>query len=454
MVDDKSYKTKSSSLNGLSEDANEKVSDVLHDVKTLAFSNINEDDDFRFLGKVKLEDLEVQESILELDGAFNKFLIEHSGEYSGVIQSHEYDYDASAGEVQNLDLDNFEIEESFLQKILDFFSELCEQNEDYIDFDYELDPLKRKRKKKKFILESIIEFLKRFLRSGRSLNLKELLDEQISELQEELVNELDPERRKLLQERLMLLTELRAQMIQYGIGSNLLFRFFLFASFVSSLIGLQQDTSSAKQYVKLAEVLGLSLHKGNEKVLDANSNSIVASQTLVVTPPLSFFVYGYTLDVFRGKINDVSYKLQDQYFFVRDASLQLGPQYGVQGIFFAVATIMNAIDQALRKVANAVKKAVDKLDIFEHSNKSSGLHDFDRVGQQSHSTIDYACTARMNFVQSTATDFQCTTGLLSSLNYHRELKFSCSGVYNNSYLDNISVVQCSIQSNTMIYRGH
>ncbi|WP_232228968.1 hypothetical protein [Ehrlichia japonica] len=439
-MNDENYDTKSDSLNECSkenEDHNNVVSNILYNVEALAF-NIDEEGDFKALGRIKLEDLEIQESILELEGEFNKFIIEQTGEYSEVVQVHEYDHDIPTSKIEN-----FEIEESLLQKILGFFSELCQESEDCVDINYELDPLRRKRKKKRFILESIIEFLKKFLRSGRSLDLKELLDTQILELQEELINELDPELRELLQKRLMLLTELRAQMIQFGIGSKLLFRFFLIASFINSLIGLQQDISTTQQNIRSSEVGGLFLQKKDEKAFYGAINS----QMLVVANPTNAFVYGYTQDVFYGKINEISYKFHDQYFFVRDTLSQLG--YGYQeGGFLAVTVIMHTIDRVLQKIVNLVKQAVNKLNAFEHSS-SRGAFDNSNCVKQPVNTVIHAHTRHMNFTHDIVTNSQHITGRLSSMDYYCELKFSYSGIYNNSYLDSVSVEQYSVQSTVM-----
>ena len=437
MMNDKYYNTKSDSLNECrkeSEDHNNIVSNILYNVEALAF-NIDEEGDFKVLGRIKLEDLEIQESILELEGEFNKFIVEQTEEYSEVVQVHEYDDDISIGKIEN-----FEIRESLLQKILDFFSELCQESENYVYVDYELDPLKRKRKKKKFILESIIEFLKKFLRSSRSLDLKELLDMQILELQEELINELNPELRKLLQRRLMLLTELRAQIIQFGIGSNTLFRFFLIASFINSLVGLQQDTSTAQQNIRSSEVDGLFVQSKDKKAFYGTINS----QMLVVANPANAFVRNYTPDVFYGKINEVSYKIHDQYFFIRD-TFHLG--YGYQeGGLFAVTVIINVIDRVLQRIGNLVKQAINKLNAFEHSR---GVFDGSNCIKQPVNAVIHVHTRHMNFSHDIIPNSQHITGHLSSVNYHRELKFSCFGIYNNSYLDSVSVEQCSSQSTVM-----
>ncbi|WP_395877243.1 hypothetical protein [Ehrlichia muris] len=439
MMNDENYDAKSNNFNGCNkenEDHNNVVSSILCNVEALTF-NIGEEDDFKALGRIKLEDLEIQESVLELEGEFHKFIVEQTGEYSEVVQVHEYDHDMPTSKIEN-----FEIEESLLQKILDFFSKLCQESEDCVDINYELDPLRRKKKKKRFILESIIEFLKKFLRNGRSLDLKELLDTQILELQEDLINELDPKLRELLQQRLMLLTELRAQMMQFGIGSNLLFRFFLIVSFISSLIGIQQDISTAQQNVRSLKVDGLFVQKNDEK---AFYDGAINSQMLVIADPTNVFVNGYTPGVFYGKINEISYKLHNQCLFIRDISSQSMYRYQ-EGGFFAVAAIIHTIDMVFQRVVNLVKQAVNKLNVFERSRDA---FDVSNGVKQSVNIATHLQMGHVNFTQDVVTNSQHITGRLSSMDYHRDLKFSCFGIHNNSYLSDIHVEQCSVQNTVM-----
>ncbi|AAZ68574.1 hypothetical protein [Ehrlichia canis] len=435
-------KIKSSDLSSLeecSEESSESINNVFHDIEVLEL-NGNEDEDFRALARIKLEDLEVQESLLELEGEFNKFIVEHVEE-CGIVEDQEYDHTVVA-----LEDEDFEIEESLLQKILDFFSQLYQDTEDYIDLDYELDPLKRRKKKKKFILEAIIEFLKKLLRSGKSLNLKELLDLQILELQERLAKEEDPDLRKLLQERLILLTELRAQMMQSGIGANLL-RFFLLASFISSLLGLQQDAYVTREGTRSRDALGLFVQKQEEKALDEKSVSADASKNIVADHFSSFIVSGYVQDVFLGKVQEMSYKLHDQYFMaLRDMSYNIGTQHGMQGVFLAVVAIMSAINAAFSKVTSFFRRAIDKLDAFERSVRSRNNFVND-VHDVKSSASPVVCNTDISFTQSN--NLHYSGGIWSSLSYHSELKVSCSGIYNSSYLEDIRVIQCQVQNSSV-----
>ncbi|CEI85311.1 Uncharacterized protein ehr_00704 [Ehrlichia minasensis] len=441
-------KVKSSNLSGLekcSEENSERVNNVFHDMEVLEL-NDNEDEDFRALARIKLEDLEVQESLLELEVEFNKFIIEHTGEY-GIVEDQECD-----DHVVALEDEDFEVEESLLQKILDFFSQLYQEAEDYVDldFDYELDPLKRRKRKKRFILEAIIEFLKRFLRSGKSLNLKELLDLQILELQEKLAKEEDPELRRLLQERLILLTELRAQMMQSGIGTNLL-RFFLLASFISSLLGLQRDAYVTRESARPHDALGLSLQKQEEKTLDERSVSTDVHQGSIVVTFSSFIASGYVQDVFLGKVNSVSYKLHDQYFMpLHDISPNVGAQHGMQGILLTVIAIMNAINAALKNITDFFKKAIDKLGAVEHSTAPTNDRAARSVKQSSDANTVRCSYKDMSFVQSNNSHYEhYDSGVWSSLNYHSELRVSCAGIYNSSYLEDIRIMQYQVQNNAL-----
>ena len=132
--------------------------------------------------------------------------------------------------------------------------DLSQSNEENLDFEYELNPLeRRKKKKKKFILQAIIEYLKRLLRANRRLNLKELIDQQILELQERLSKEQDPDLRKLLQERLILLAQLKAQLIEKGISSSLIMSFLLISSLISSIIRSHEKASTSvkeREFIK------------------------------------------------------------------------------------------------------------------------------------------------------------------------------------------------------------
>ncbi|WDM85000.1 hypothetical protein K6025_03925 [Ehrlichia sp. JZT12] len=432
----------SDDIKGSNEEVNGKVGNVLHDTVILS-SNIDTGNDFRALGRIKLEDLEVQESILEFEGEFDKFIVQQAGDY-GYVQENESEQDILNSISVN---ENFEVEESLLQKILDFFRQLYQNSEEVIGFDYELDPLRRRKKKKKFILESIIEFLKKLLRNGQSLNLKELLDKQILELQEELSNELDPALRKLLQERLMLLSELRSQLMGIGINSRLLFNFFMLSSLVNTVSALQQDAASTRKSAELDETMGLLVHG---KDIHSSEQGAFGSQVSNVSDPSNvLFVQCYIPGVLYGKMNELPYKLHDQYFFIqRDMSFHTMPNIGIQrGIILAI--IMRVIDTVVSKVKSVVKEAINMLDRAPYRQYSKD----DASNVKPFNPSSYSYIESINFSQGAVLDTQQVMGRLSLLSYNSEIRFSYTSQACSTYVQEIQVTQVEVHQSSVVGIG-
>ncbi|GAT75408.1 hypothetical protein EHRUM4_06280 [Ehrlichia ruminantium] len=450
MVDDNNkLDTESNTLNNLKKYHN-KPNSVISDITLLQLSG-DISDDFKALGKVKLEDLDIQETMLQLEEQFDRFIIEQAG-LSSVIQKDGYNdaYNYSLSNVVDHTEDLEIIEESLLQKILDFFVELSENSEADVYFEYELNPLERKKRKKRFILLSIIEFLKKLLRANRRLNLKELIEQQILELQERLSKEQDPELRKLLHERLILLMQLKAMLIEKGITSSLLISCLLTSSIISSVIRLQGEASvGGREHDSLLRDLSKLL------LLQQKDPSIVnetIANTSQVSPVVSLSsilnAQSYISDTFRGCVKEVSHKLQDQYYMIhRDhISVQQVPNVGMFAVVYA---IMRAVDYAVGKVKDAVSKVFhsDRSDVpvmhRRHSIPAS-VKPASTLNMKSESvgSYDYKCSF-VNVSQSVTYSTQSMMGYMSSYSYHSEYRFSSMEIKNNSYLDSIKVKEMS-----------
>ncbi|QGR02595.1 hypothetical protein EDL79_02975 [Ehrlichia ruminantium] len=427
---------------------------IVDDVVLLELGS-SDGDDFKALAKIKLEDLDTQETMLELEKQFDMFILEQAGGYN-VVQESGYDgtHDYSISNIVGYDED-FEVDKSLLQKILDFFIELSQSSEEDISLEYELDPLNRKRKKKKFILQSIIEFLKRLLRDSRRLNLKQLLEQQILELQEKLSKELDPDLRKLLQERLILLTQLRAQLIEKGITSSLLINYFLISSLISSIIRSHGEASVAVQEREsllhdLSKAL-LSQQKDQGVVKETVASSLQVFSTTSCLNILN--IQGYISDVFHCQVKEVSSRLYDQYYNIhRDhISGQPGPNVGM---FAAVYAIMRMIDHAMKAVKDFVVKTFHNLNKTEvptvtaHEPHVRVFVKSESAPHMKHKHVEsrsYACSCTASNQQNML-HAQYAMGYMSSYSYYSECKVTSVEMKNSSYLKEIKVEQMHVQS--------
>lgn len=185
------------------------------------FPDTNFDDcessDFRAHAKIRLEDLQADEFIKELTREFAEYSKRDSEQQNpavgvGVQQSEDQEVEQPEGLFASRD--GAELCESFIKRILQFVVEFYDKlvnsgkaEEIYRGFK------SREFRKKKFLLEAMIELLKKLLLGARTRNLLELLDEQIIELRQALESEQDPKMRKVLQERINLLMQLRTQLL-------------------------------------------------------------------------------------------------------------------------------------------------------------------------------------------------------------------------------------------------
>ncbi|CAI27997.1 Hypothetical protein ERGA_CDS_05450 [Ehrlichia ruminantium str. Gardel] len=451
MVDDNNkLDTESNTLNNL-EKYHNKPNSVISDIVLLQLSG-DVSDDFKALGKIKLEDLDIQETMLQLEEQFDRFIIEQAG-LSSVIQKDGYNdaYNYSLSNVVDHTEDLEIIEESLLQKILDFFVELSEDSEEDIYFEYELNPLERKKRKKRFILLSIIEFLKKLLRANRRLSLKELIEQQILELQERLSKEQDPELRKLLHERLILLMQLKAMLIEKGITSSLLISCLLTSSIISSVIRVQGEASfGGREHDSLLRDLSKLL------LLQQKDSSIVnetIANTSQVSPVVSLSsilnAQSYISDTYRGCVKEVSHKLHDQYYMMMHRDHMSVQQVPNVGMFAVVYAIMRAVDYAIGKVKDAVSKVFhsDRSEVpvmhRRHSIPASVKPESTlNMGSESAASYDYKCSF-VSVSQSVTYSTQSMMGYMSSYSYHSEYRFSSMEIKNNSYLDSIKVKEMS-----------
>ncbi|MGN7618514.1 MAG: hypothetical protein ACTJLM_00490 [Ehrlichia sp.] len=412
-----------------------KVGSILHDAVVLGFG-VDTGDDFKALGRIKLEDLEIQESVLEFECEFDKFIVQQTGDYCYVQNDGGYNNDIL--NTVNV-VEDFEIKESLLDKILDFFNRLYQDNEEVVDFDYEIGLSNYRNKKKRFILESIIAFLKKLLLNGQSLNLKQLLDRQILELQEQLSKELDPALRKLLQERLMLLSELRTQLMGIGINSKLLFNFFMLSSLINAAPALrQEDAAATRESSKWEKTVGLFISgkdvRGYEgKVIGSQISGISHNNAVLLSTQY------YMQSVLRGGTCTLSYRFHDKYFFVQkdmsfNAMSGMGMQYGA-----LLAVIIRVISTVVSKVRDVVKGAINLLDdtvsYRQHTHSATPI--VKPLSPLNYSYVDY-----VNFRQNV----ECSQKIpyLSLSDYRAEVKLSYSTKVCSAYLQSVEVTQAII----------
>ncbi|MEH0831360.1 hypothetical protein [Anaplasma bovis] len=171
------------------------------------------DGDLRAQGKIRLEDAEAQKIINELVKEFEEY-----GKKSKEVKKEEI----SENEEQR---DSFDVEKdvklagiieeaqpdsTLTEKLLRLFREFCER---FIERDVSEARVKTiystEKRRKKLMVEALLNMLKRLSRSNKEKNLIDLLDEQIENLQKALETEQDPLAREAMQERLDALLQLR-----------------------------------------------------------------------------------------------------------------------------------------------------------------------------------------------------------------------------------------------------
>ena len=185
-------------------------------------ANNSESSDFRAHAKVRLEDLQAEEFIKELAREFAEFNAQSAPQPNLDEGSYELTEGKEAVRVKDLvqqdelfvSKDGTELRKSFLRRMLQFFVEYYEKliapgkaEGSYRSY------TSRELRKKKLLLEAMIDILKKLLLGSKTRNLLDLIDGQIMELRKALENEQDPEMRKVLQDRLNLLMQLRTQLM-------------------------------------------------------------------------------------------------------------------------------------------------------------------------------------------------------------------------------------------------
>ena len=189
------------------------------------------DSSLRACAKVRVEDQQAEELVGELSKEYEKFTSKLSlkdEDCEIVIEDDEVHSHISGGaglpedDSNRTEEQGFEIKLSLLKRLLRFLGEFYERFMTTGAFEGPNKKLTaRERRKKRFILEAMIMMLRKFFLKGKVLNLKELLDEQIQELRDSIEKEQDSEVRKVLQERLAMLLQLRAQLSNSLLASGM-----------------------------------------------------------------------------------------------------------------------------------------------------------------------------------------------------------------------------------------
>ncbi|KJV68988.1 hypothetical protein [Candidatus Neoehrlichia procyonis] len=269
-------------------------------------SNNDEDDEFKALGKIRLEDLQLQECVLKLESKIRELAKENN---KFIFQAYDKDLESDDNS-QNVELTEpivgkgLEVKESIMQKLLDFLQELYLEIDDVNIYSVEL--LKSKKKQK--FIESIITFLKKFLLQGHTLSIKQSLEQQIKELELALSEESDPALHKLLQVRLMLLRQIYMMGLKTGLDANTFLKFLLISS-VSNTI-LKTDSLSVDDnkgsYKRYATNLYDSIrYKDEVNHTEDKSYDYSISSINIISNDIP--------GIYLGKVNTVSYNMCDYY---------------------------------------------------------------------------------------------------------------------------------------------
>ncbi|QXK91856.1 hypothetical protein IAH97_03815 [Neoehrlichia mikurensis] len=281
-------------------------------LKNLQPNNDENNDSYKALGKIRLEDLQLQECISELEKKI-KELAQEKNKF--VFQEHENDVkpEDKYQNDQNLKLEELivdqeqQVKKSIIQKILDFLEEF------YLEIDnVNVNNIEFFRfKKKQSFIESMISFLKKCLLQGNAINIKQLLEQQIRELELELDKELNPALHKLIQERLLLLRQIHMIGLKSGLNADTFLKFLLISSISNLAIDVQKQLIYDKEDKNFSQDHISRNEKSNvhnrEKVSHASDNHYEYSISNIS------IINNDIPGVYIGKINVISYKKNDYF---------------------------------------------------------------------------------------------------------------------------------------------
>ncbi|MGN7661133.1 MAG: hypothetical protein ACTJLK_00700 [Anaplasma sp.] len=196
----------------------------------------DDDGDLRAWAKIRLEDLSAEECIRELAKQFEEFSRQGKRQESrqpkaeeSTEEGHDADIVRDHGAFYaNLEHEGVGLNKSFLKRLLAFVEEFYERLFSNDISKRNLRATLREKRRLRTLTAALMLFLKRLLAEQGQKDLKQLLEKQIMELVEALKKETNLELCKILQNRLLVLTELKMQLQvmasqRQGIDSHVLF---------------------------------------------------------------------------------------------------------------------------------------------------------------------------------------------------------------------------------------
>ena len=329
------------------------------------------DGDLRALGKIRLEDIEAQEIINALVKEFEKF-----GQKSKEVKrenvseekpdSFDVEKDVKlAGNVEESRLDD-----TLSEKLLRLFREFCER---FVERDISDDkvktPYSTEKRRKKLIVEALLNMLKKLSLSSREKNLRDLLDEQIENLQKALETEQNSLVRKAMQERLGALLQLRmnlARMKDIGPGAKLTI-LLLQCALVEGYI-----SASSCKFQDVAAERAMYLSRGMGKLMDVGDIEYRSVRGEMGSIAASYCGHLAAFDRGAAALDNGGISAMARSFSVLDGigiskaervlvagqTVENAMQHGLQPENMLLARLVRVVDNLIGNVVNQVTKAV------------------------------------------------------------------------------------------------
>ncbi|WP_249548676.1 hypothetical protein [Anaplasma phagocytophilum] len=334
---------------------------------TDACTNNDDSYDVRECAKIRLEDAAAQELVSELSREFaeftRKYPLEEQAdrvELQSVEGQNQVAQDVGLPEhLQAVESEGFALKLPLLERLLNFFGEFYERftTKSVTQGQSKLLSFKERRKKR-LLIEALMMILRKLLLRRRAKSLSELLNEQIRELVAALEHEKDPALRKVLQERLSLLLQLRMQMVSSRsvMGIEQMIIIMMGSALASATLSLQRDGFSGERSAfysrtmqPLMDIAGL-VHGGVAKDMASMQASIMT---------LAGYQPGLDIHIAALLSKSMSYQVPHDRSTLPEHILAL---HGKNHVPVSVAdtaahTIVAALNQVLKAVANRVLEA-------------------------------------------------------------------------------------------------
>ncbi|ABD43304.1 hypothetical protein [Anaplasma phagocytophilum] len=334
---------------------------------TDACTNNDDSYDVRECAKIRLEDAAAQELVRELSKEFAEF----TRKYPLEDQADHVELQSDEGQSQvaqdvglpehlhAVEGEGFALKLPLLERLLNFFGEFYERftTKSVIRGHPKLLSFKERRKKR-LLIEALMTILRKLLLRRREKSLSELLNEQIKELVSALDHEQDPALRKVLQERLSLLLQLRMQLVSYRsvMGIEQLIIIIMGSALASATLSLQRDGFSGERSASysrtmqpLMDMAGL-VHGGVAKDMASMQASMMA---------LAGYQPGLDVHIAALLSKSMSYQVSHDKSILPEHFLALhGRNHAPVPVADTAAhAIVAALNQVLKAVANRVLEA-------------------------------------------------------------------------------------------------